>query len=211
MEPPPFRGPPTSMTMRSLLALTILALTPIAPAAVVLTNFPGPPTITNLIKGTGGVIPNPTEYGFEFTVSGGDYDLVTISLDITTHFGNVPLTAELYGSPSGPDTATFLTALSGPPQPINQIAVYAPTNALIISEWGSNLVRMQQILDSLDTEGTNDQIHLKAIKFATGLRTILRSDPDVILKRYRDRHAPRLARAPQLRRIQGAVAAQPRG
>jgi general secretion pathway protein D len=50
---------------------------------------------------------------------------------------------------------------------IAQVAVYAPTNALIISEWASNLVRLEKIITKLDTEGTNDQIHLMAVKYAT--------------------------------------------
>ena len=130
------------MTMRSLLALSILALTSIAPAAVVLTNFPGPADLNQGVKGNGGVTPTPQEYGFEFTVAGGNYDLITISFDISTHFGNVPLTVELYGSPSGPDAAVFLTALTGPPQPSNQIAVYAPSSPVILTDGGTYFVRL---------------------------------------------------------------------
>lgn len=97
-----------------------------APAAIVLSNFPGPVTTTNGTKGTGGVIPTPIAYGFEFTVGGGDYDLVTISLDIGTHFGSVPLTVELFSSTTGPNSATFMTTMTGPSQPSNQVATYAP-------------------------------------------------------------------------------------
>lgn len=97
-----------------------------SPAAIVLSNFPGPVTTTSGTKGTGGVIPTPIAYGFEFTVGGGDYELVTISLDIGTHLGTVPLTVELFSSPTGPDSATFMTVMTGPAQPSNQVATYAP-------------------------------------------------------------------------------------
>lgn len=47
-----------------------------------------------------------------------------------------------------------------------QIAVYQPTNSLIISEYGSNLVRLEDLLTNLDTEGSNDQIHLLKVQYA---------------------------------------------
>ncbi|MCC6806857.1 MAG: type II secretion system secretin GspD [Deltaproteobacteria bacterium] len=65
------------------------------------------------------------------------------------------------------DATTISNILNNFKSKVAQLAVYPPTNAIIVSEWGSNLVRMEQILKNLDTEGTNDQIHLKAIKYAT--------------------------------------------
>lgn len=47
-----------------------------------------------------------------------------------------------------------------------QIAVYQPTNALIISEYGSNLVRLEELLSNLDTEGSSDQIRLLKVNYA---------------------------------------------
>lgn len=114
--------------MKSLLlsATTAVLLVTASPAAVVLSNFPGPATTTNGIKGTGGFIPTPISYGFEFTVGGGDYELVTISLDIGTHLGSVPMTVELFSSTTGPNSASFMTTMTGPSQPSNQVATFAP-------------------------------------------------------------------------------------
>ncbi len=115
-----------------LFATATALLVTASPAAVVLSNFPGPATTTNGTKGTGGVIPTPIAYGFEFTVGGGNYDLVTISLDIATHFGSVPLTVELFSSATGPNSATFITAMTGPSQPSNQVATYAPATPVTL-------------------------------------------------------------------------------
>lgn len=135
------------MTTRFLTALTIpvllLTVPATAPAATVLTNFPGPATIPDLIKGTGGVLPNPLEYGFEFTVHGGDHNLITITLDMGTHLGGVPLTVELYGSASGPDAAVFLTTLTGPAQPVNQTAAFTPALPTTLSDGGTYFVRLR--------------------------------------------------------------------
>lgn len=109
-----------------LFATTTALLVTASPAAVVLSNFPGPATTTNGVKGTGGFIPTPISYGFEFTVGGGDYGLVTISLDIGNHLGNVPLSVDLYSTTTGPNSATLMTSMTGPSQPANQVATYAP-------------------------------------------------------------------------------------
>lgn len=109
-----------------LLPLVAAALCSSAQAATVLTNLPGPVLSNNLIKGTGGFISTAIEYGFEFTAGGGDHELLTITLSIGSHLGSLPLTVELYGSPSGPDAATFITDMTGPSQPANQLATYSP-------------------------------------------------------------------------------------
>lgn len=109
-----------------LLFTTAALFVTAAPAAIVLTNFPGPATTTSGIKGTGGFIPTPISYGFEFTVGGGDYELVTISLDIGTHLGTVPMSVDLFSSTTGPNSATLVTAMTGPSQPSSQVATYAP-------------------------------------------------------------------------------------
>lgn len=134
------RGPLPPMTMRFLLLLPFLATA--APAAVVLTNIPSAVLTTNLIKGTGGFITSPIEYGFEFTVGGGDHQLTTITLSIGTHFGTVPMTVELYGSPTGPDAATFITEMTGPAQPVNQLATYAPVIPTTLAEGGTYFLRL---------------------------------------------------------------------
>jgi hypothetical protein len=126
-----------------VLATSLVLLSNSSPAAIVLTNFPGPSSITNLIKGTGGVIANPLEYGFEFTVSGGDHQLITLSLDVGMHLGTVPITVELYASPSGPDTAAFVTDLTGPAQPGNQIATFAPALSTTLTDGETYFVRMR--------------------------------------------------------------------
>jgi len=48
-----------------------------------------------------------------------------------------------------------------------QVAVYQASNALIISEYGSNLVRIQNIIDKLDSAGSNERIHLIPIRYAS--------------------------------------------
>ena len=102
-------------------------------------------TTTSGVKGTGGVIPTPIAYGFEFTVGGGDYELVTISLDIGTHLGTVPLTVDLFSSNTGPNSATFLTAMTGPPQPDNQVATYAPATPVTLSDGATYFLRLTVI------------------------------------------------------------------
>jgi hypothetical protein len=124
------------------LILLLTACTPTAPAATVLTNLPGPATSSVLVKGTGGFIPTAIEYGFEFTVNGGDHQLTTITLSIGTHFGALPLTVELYGSPSGPDAATFLTGMTGPSQPVNQLATYSPVLPATLAGGSTYFLRM---------------------------------------------------------------------
>jgi len=132
--------PATSMTMR--FPALFLTLVSTAPAATVLTNLPGPVSTANLIKGTGGFIPAAIEYGFEFTAGGGDHELITITLSIGTHFGSVPIAVELYGSPSGPDTAIFLTEMTGPAQPANQLAAYAPVLPVTLTDGSTYFLRL---------------------------------------------------------------------
>ncbi len=133
------------MTIRTLLPVLCFSCLSSAPAAIVLTNFPGPFSTTNGVKGTGGAIPTPIAYGFEFTVGGGDHDLITMSFDIGTHLGSLPLTVELLSSPSGPDTATFVVAMTGPPQPDNQVAVYAPATPVTLTDGDTYFVRFTVI------------------------------------------------------------------
>lgn len=124
------------------LAATTALFVTAAPAAIVLTNFPGPVTTTSGVKGTGGVIPTPIAYGFEFTVGGGDYELVTISLDIGTHLGSLPLSVDLYSSTTGPDSATFMTSMTGPSQPVSQVATYAPDMPVTLLDGATYFLRM---------------------------------------------------------------------
>lgn len=125
-----------------LLAASFALLISAAPAATVLTNFPGPVDTVSGVKGTGGVVPAQISYGFEFTVGGGDHELLTISLDIGTHLGSVPLSVDLFGSPAGPDTATLLTAMTGPPQPSNQVATYVPASPVTLMDGETYFLRM---------------------------------------------------------------------
>lgn len=133
--------------MRSLLlsAITAILLTAASPAAVVLGNFPGPATTSNSIKGTGGFIPTAIAYGFEFTVGGGDYELVTISLDFGTHFGTLPLTVELFSSTTGPNSSTLVTTMTGPPQPSNQVATYAPDTPVTLVDGATYFLSLSVI------------------------------------------------------------------
>lgn len=121
--------------MKHLLLPVITAfLVTAAPAAIVLTNFPGPVTTSSGIKGTGGFIPTPISYGFEFTVGGGDRELVTIRLDIGSHLGSVPVTVELFRSTTGPNSATFWTGGGFSPETMVEIAadpVPEPASALL--------------------------------------------------------------------------------
>jgi hypothetical protein len=125
-----------------LSALLTFASTAAVSAATVLTNLPSAVLSNNLVKGTGGFIPSAIEYGFEFTVGGGDYLLDTITLSIGNHFGPVPLTVELYGSPAGPDTATYITDLTGPSQPANQLATYAPVLPTTLTDGSTYFLRL---------------------------------------------------------------------
>jgi hypothetical protein len=125
-----------------LLATAAALLVTAATAATVLTNFPGPIDTTSGVKGTGGVIPTPISYGFEFTVGGGNHDLLTISLDIGTHLGNVPLSVELFSSTTGPNSATYMTAMTGPPQPVNQVATYVPAAPVTLLDSGTYFLRL---------------------------------------------------------------------
>jgi hypothetical protein len=95
-----------------------------------------------LVKGTGGVTPLALQFGFEFTVGGGDHQLTTITLTIGNHLGTQPLEVELYGSPSGPETATFLTSMVGPTQPANQDAVYTPALPVLLADGETYFVRL---------------------------------------------------------------------
>ena len=104
------------MTIRTLLPALCFFILQAAPAATVLTNFPGAVSTNSGAKGTGGAIPIPIEYGFEFTVGGGNHDLITISLEIGTHLGNVPLSVELYSSPAPTRQKSFaVLATTAPP------------------------------------------------------------------------------------------------
>ena len=129
--------------MKHLLRLAAAAfIITASPAAVVLSNFPGPVTTTSGIKGSGGFLPTPISYGFEFTVGGGDYDLVTISLDIGTHLGTVPMSVDLFSSTTGPNSATFITAMTGPSQPANQVATYAPVTPVTLVDGATYFLRL---------------------------------------------------------------------
>lgn len=119
---------------------TILITT--APAAVVLSNLSGTIDTSSGVKGTGGFIPVPISYGFEFTVGGGDHDLTSISLNIGTHLGTVPLSVDLMSSPTGPNAATLLTAMTGPLQPNNQIAIYSPLTPVTLIDGATYFLRL---------------------------------------------------------------------
>ena len=125
-----------------LLATAATLLVTAAPAAVVLTNFSGTIDTTSGIKGTGGMIPTAISYGFEFTVGGGDHDLVSIGLNIGAHFGSVPLSVDLLSSPTGPDAAAFLTSMTGPSQPSNQIAIYSPLTPVTLDDGATYFLRL---------------------------------------------------------------------
>ena len=121
--------------------LTVLLLAASAPAATVFTNLGNPVTSSVLVKGTGGFIPTAIEYGFEFTAGVGDHELTSLSVSIGTHFGSLPLTVQLFDSPAGPDSATYLTDLTGPAQPANQVALYTPVMPVTLSGGGTYFVR----------------------------------------------------------------------
>lgn len=133
--------PAPIQTMKSLLLLTVLPLLTAAQGAIVLTNLTEPVTTTVLVKGTGGFIPTAQEYGFEFTVGGGDHRLDTITVGVGVHFGTLPLTVELYESPSGPDSAVFLTAMTGPSQPADQLATYTPASYTELTDGSTYFLR----------------------------------------------------------------------
>lgn len=48
-----------------------------------------------------------------------------------------------------------------------EITIYAPTNALIISEYATNLQRLRHIIDALDLPGFEDELQLVQIRYAT--------------------------------------------
>jgi hypothetical protein len=114
------------MKTRLLLPLITLQLTLTGHSATVLSNFTGTVTTNQAIKGPGGFITAPIQYGIEFTVDGTDHYLSTITLNFGNTLGTQPLLVELFASPTGPNTATFLTAMSGPSVPSNSDAVYTP-------------------------------------------------------------------------------------
>ena len=114
----------------------------LAPAAIVFDNLSEPTSSSVLVKGTGGFISTAIEYGFEFTVGGGDHYLDEVTISVGAHFGSLPLTVELYSSPTGPDSAVLLTQLNGPSQPVNQLATYAPGSALLLSDGDTYFVRL---------------------------------------------------------------------
>jgi hypothetical protein len=140
-----FLRPSLEMKFVHSTALSILlfaATGPAASAATVFTSLSSPPDSSVLVKGAGGFIPPAIEYGFEFTVSGGDHQLTTITLAVTTHFGSLPLLVELYGSPSGPDAAIFLTNMTGPSQPAHQNAVYTPVLPTTLTDGSTYFLRL---------------------------------------------------------------------
>lgn len=106
------------MKLRFLLLLIFWhAVTP-ADGATVLTNASGTPGISQLVKGPGGFISQPISLGFEFTISHpDDWSFLSLSLNVASNTAASPLLVELYGSPAGPDTATLISALSGPSTP----------------------------------------------------------------------------------------------
>jgi PEP-CTERM motif len=128
--------------MKTLILPVVLACFSSAHAATVLSNLGDPVSTVVLVKGTGGFISNPIEVGFEFTVASGDHYLDSVTFSIGTHQGTVPLTVELYSSPTGPDNATFLTTMTGPAQPVNQLATYTPAVATTLTNGGTYFVRL---------------------------------------------------------------------
>ena len=122
--------------------LTSLVVASSAPAATVFSNLASPVDGASLVKGTGGFIPVAIEYGVEFTLPAADHELTGITLGIGSSFGTLPLTVELFASPGGPNTATYLMDLTGPAQPANQFAVYAPTTPVTLSGGGTYFVRL---------------------------------------------------------------------
>ena len=132
----------SSKLMKTLLPCILLMTISAAHGAVVLDNLSNAATTSILVKGTGGFIPTAQEYGFEFTVGGGDHYLQDITLSIGIHLGTLPLTVELYESPSGPDSATFLTVLTGPAQPVNQLASFAPPAVTTLLDGETYFVRL---------------------------------------------------------------------
>ena len=133
--------PAPIQTMKPLPLLIVLPILTAARGATVLSNLTEPVTTTVLVKGTGGFIPTAQEYGFEFTVGGGDHQLDTITVGIGVHFGTLPLIVELYESPLGPDSAVFVTALVGPSQPADQLATYAPASPTELTDGSTYFLR----------------------------------------------------------------------
>jgi hypothetical protein len=128
--------------MKSLASLILCCLSISANAATVLTNLGAPVQSTLLVKGTGGFLPPAIEFGFEFTVGGGDHQLTTITLAVGNHTGSVPLTVELFGSPTGPDAATLLTSMVGPAQPSNQDATFTPAIPVLLADGETYFLRL---------------------------------------------------------------------
>jgi hypothetical protein len=98
--------------------ITILASASLQ-AATVLTNNAGAPGSPQLIKGPGGFISQPISLGFEFTTSAhpDGWILLSLSLTFSSNSGPNPLSVELYSSPAGPNTATYMAQLNGPANP----------------------------------------------------------------------------------------------
>ena len=102
--------------MKRLVILLTGALGGSAPAATVLSNLTGPVSGIQIIAGPD--LAPALEYGFEFSVPAGmDYQFGSLTLTFDSGGGPAPLEVELYASPSGPDAATLVSALSGPLTP----------------------------------------------------------------------------------------------
>lgn len=124
------------------IALIALQLTVTGQAAMVLSNFSGTVTTNQAIKGPGGFITAPILYGIQFTVGGGDYELDSVTLNFGNTLGTAPLIVELFASPGGPGTATYLTTLTGPANPSNADAVYVPAVTSILSDGASYFLKL---------------------------------------------------------------------
>src|SRR5262249_51024282 len=47
-----------------------------------------------------------------------------------------------------------------------ELTVYTPTNSIIATDYGSNIDRMQKILDQLDVQGYEEQMEVIRIRYA---------------------------------------------
>ncbi len=130
------------MKTRLLLPLLTLQLTLTGQSATVLSNLTGTVTTNQAIKGPGGFVPAAVQYGIEFTVTGGNHELNTITLDFGSTLGTQPLLVELFASPTGPDTATFLTAMTGPSNPSNGNAAYSPATPQTLAGGGTYFLKL---------------------------------------------------------------------
>ena len=131
--------------MKRLLFTLLFALGCVcaSPAATVLTNASGLPTTSQLVKGPGGFIPQPISLGFEFTVSHpDDWAFLSLSLTVASNVGASPLLVELYGSPSGPDTATLISALSGPSTPTPGTHTWSAISPITLDSGGTYFVKV---------------------------------------------------------------------